>query len=335
MHPTLEKITQQILSLNSISDEERSALMQELKFFEKRLEVDEFIIRRLKKDKSIGLNFLETTVVDLEKSQLKIKASNQQLLAQQKTLKKQKKTIKQKSQKLKENLKNLERSYHELEQFSHVASHDLKSPLRSISGFAHLLKNRYSNQMGEDADQFLDFIVSSANHMHEIIESLLKYSRVGIDQENFEEINLNNILALVQSNLSREIKENDVKIITDSLPNIKGDKISLLQLFQNLISNAIKFRSEEPPFIQVLCRKKGDYWKFQVIDNGIGLDESFQEKAFFPFQQYEVNEDSGMGLGLAICKKVVNLHDGKIYYHNNTDAGTTFSFEIPSHHFVE
>lgn len=322
MDSTLNKIIKNILSLQSINEADRSVLMADLEVLQKKVNESDFMIKRLDKDKSIVINILKTTIADLEKSKLEIEASNKQLLAQQHI-------IELKSKKLSDNLKKLENSYSELEEFSHIASHDLKSPLRSISGFAYLLQKRYRGQIDKEADEFLNFIVSSAKQMYEIIEALLEYSKVGIQQENFEEIDLNGIIELVENNLSRDIEENSARIIYEPLPKIKGDKISLLQLFQNLVGNAIKFRSSEPPLIQIKCETEGSIWKFEVIDNGIGLDESFQDKAFFPFQRLEERNNIGMGLGLAICKKVVKLHDGKIYYHKNIQKGTTFGFEIP------
>ena len=332
MSARLDNITKHILSLHSISEDNRSTLINDVHLLEKEMNEDNFMIKRLAKDKSIGFNILKATIADLKKSRIKIEAANQQLLEQQDKLKEQQKVIKLNAKNLRENLKKLKHSYHELENFSHIASHDLKSPLRSISGFAHLLQKKYTDKINAEADQFLSFIVSSANHMHEIIESLLEYSKVGIKQKDFEKVNLNDIAKLVEKNLSIDIKEHHVKIVWSNLPTINGDKICFLQLFQNLIGNAIKFRSDSPPFIQVNCKKNSDVWKFDVIDNGIGLDESFQENAFFPFQKYAGKSKIGTGLGLAICKKIISLFEGHIYYNKNDHNGTTFSFEIPSYY---
>ncbi len=329
MESTLLNLKALIKNLRNLSVKEKEQLSDAIKTLEKELEEKHFIMKRLEKDKSIIVNILQSTIADLEKSKQKIEASNSQLLKHQNELNKQKKIIENKSQKLRENLKKLEQSYSELEEFTHIASHDLKSPLRSISGFAYLLQKKYQNQIDPEADQYLDFIISSAAHMHEVIEALLKYSRVGNKADQFETTDLNLVLETTLENLSQEIKENDARIESAPLPTIRADKISLIQLFQNLIANAIKFRSKKPPVIKIECEKSDDVWQFKFIDNGIGIEQHYHDKIFFPFQRLEERQQPGLGLGLAICKKVVNVHDGTIRFENNPKGGTTFIFELP------
>jgi chemotaxis family two-component system sensor kinase Cph1 len=303
--------------------------MAAIEALEKEIDEKDFIMKRLEKDKSIIVNILQSTIADLEKSKQKIEASNIKLIEHQNELNTQKKIIENKSQKLRDNLKKLEHSYNELEEFTHIASHDLKSPLRSISGFAYLLQKKYKNQIDEAADHYLDFIISSASHMHEVIEALLRYSRVGNKSDHFELVDLNNVLQTTLDNLSIEIDENQAQIESQDLPTVKGDKISLVQLFQNLISNAIKFKSDRPPLIKFDCKKTESVWQFKCTDNGIGIDEIYQDKIFFPFQRLEDQPQSGMGLGLAICKKVITVHNGSIRFEKNPNGGTIFIFELP------
>jgi light-regulated signal transduction histidine kinase (bacteriophytochrome) len=154
-------------------------------------------------------------------------------------------------------------------------------------------KKNIKNQIDEAADHYLDFIISSASHMHEVIEALLRYSRVGNKSDHFELVDLNNVLQTTLDNLSIEIDENQAQIESQDLPTVKGDKISLVQLFQNLISNAIKFKSDRPPLIKFDCKKTESVWQFKCTDNGIGIDEIYQDKIFFPFQRLEDQPQSG------------------------------------------
>jgi light-regulated signal transduction histidine kinase (bacteriophytochrome) len=330
MDRELENIRHKVQALKSITESERSALMEEVSNAQKRMRERDFMIMRLNKDKSIIVNVLKATITDLERSNLQIEDSNKQLLDHQKELNDQQAIIENNSKKLTEKLKELEYSYSELEDFTYIASHDLKSPLRSISGFAYLLQKKYEGQINKEADKFLEFIVSATKHMNEVINALLDYSKVGIKPKDFEEVDLMEIMDIVKNNLSLDIEEANAKINCENLPVIFGDKISMLQLFQNLVANAIKFKSEKPPVIHVKSEREDSIWKVQVIDNGIGMDETYQNKAFFPFQRLEEKNTSGLGLGLAICKKVTKLHDGKIYYTKNSSKGTTFIIELPA-----
>lgn len=329
MNPTLANLKSLVQSSRTISDKEKEDFLFALEKLEKEFKEKEFIMRRLKKDKSIIVNILQTTISDLEKSKEKIEESNIQLRKHQRELKQNKEIIENNSQILKENLKKLEHSYNELEDFTHIASHDLKSPLRSISGFAYLLQKKYGNNIDEEADKYLDFIVSASGHMHEVIEALLKYSKVGKGQEQFEEVNLNKVLEVTLDNLAKEIEENQAKVYSNSLPSIIGDKISLVQLFQNLIANAIKFKSQANPVIKIHCEKKQTQWEIKVKDNGIGMDEHFNDKVFIPFHRLEEEKRPGLGLGLAICKKVIIVHGGSIRFEHNPEGGTTFIFHLP------
>ncbi|MCU0347203.1 MAG: ATP-binding protein, partial [Saprospiraceae bacterium] len=237
----------------------------------------------------------------------------------------QKQLVEAQSEKLSEQLHMLEKSYTELEQFSYIASHDLKSPLRTIASYAGLLRRRYSKQFDTDANEFIDYIVKAASHMNDIIRDLLEYAGINKERE-LESVDMHEIITLVMQNLSGEISESQAEITTNKLPIITAHRTGVLQLFQNLIANAIKFRSEKRSCISVQAEDCGAYWQFTVADNGLGLDESFQEKAFLPFQRVNYLDRPGTGMGLAICKKIVHLHKGKIWYESQIGAGTTFYF---------
>ena len=257
---------------------------------------------------------------------MELEAVNNQLSKQQQELQQQQKLLEENSKKLHENLGKLEASYKELEQFSYIASHDLKSPLRTISNFAQLLKRRYYNHIDEQANEYINFIVSGVFHMNEVICNSLEYSKVGKESYHLSQTDLNEVLQVVQNNLLEEINENGAVVTFSNLPTILVNKTSMIQLFQNLISNAIKFRKKIPPLIQISWEKKADCYEFRVKDNGIGMDETYQEKVFLPFQRLNHQAKPGSGIGLAICKKIVQMYNGKIRYTSKKGEGTTFIF---------
>ena len=330
MAHSLDDILKKIRSLENISDPEKQDLIADLEVFKEKVVKDNFKLKRIEKDKSIAVNILKATIADLEKSKLRVEKTNEQLSLQQKELEARKKIIEEKSNELRANLKKLELSYKELEQFSYIASHDLKTPLRTIASFAQLLKKRYHQLLGQEGEEFIEYIVSGTIQMHDVIHALLYYSKVGRKEEIFEEVDLNETIAMVEKIMQKDIKESEAKIDCCKLPTIVGHKTGLLQLFQNLVSNAIKFRSENNPIIKICSEFKEPHWEFRVKDNGVGLDENFQNKAFFPFQRLNNPERPGVGIGLAVCKKVVNLHNGDIYFKKNEEGGTTFIFNLSS-----
>ncbi len=302
---------------------------------EKNYLINEFKLQRLTKDKAIMEKLLNASIEDLQQKQQTIEENNAVLKQQKREieiknleLSYQKQVVEAQASQLQTNFVKLEQSYNELEQFSYIASHDLKSPLRTIANFAQLLKKRYSGQLDQQADEFINFIVSGANNMSNVISDLLEYSRVGLKEKDFALTNLNTILELVQFNLSDAIHKSQATIVVQELPTIMANKQGMMQVFQNLIGNAIKFRSEQPPVIQISCTQEADQWLFSVSDNGVGMNEKHQEKAFMPFQRLNNNERPGTGMGLAICKKVINLHQGQIHYKSTPGEGTTFYFEL-------
>lgn len=307
----------------SIAEEDKSKLYQAFEKAQKLYTRLDFLHRRSMKDKAITINILQNTVDELQKQRDYIVNTNEQLTHQKLQLEEQ-------SNQLAKNLHALQLSYNELEQFAYVASHDLKSPLRNIGSYAQLLKKKYYNHLDSEADVFIDFIVNNAQLMNNIINDLLEYNKVNKDKEMIK-TDFGRLMDLVQFNLSDIIQHNKATIEYDNLPTLWVHRTGMLQLFQNIIDNALKYRSEEPPHIKIEAEHNNDksIWHFAIKDNGIGLDEQYKEKAFHPFQRIHQRDRPGTGMGLAICRKVVKIHGGDIWFKQNTEGGTTFHFTIP------
>lgn len=227
----------------------------------------------------------------------------------------------------------LERSNKELQQFAYIASHDLQEPLRTISSFTQLLARRYKCQIDKDADEFIDFIVDGTNRMQAMIKDLLQYSRVQTRGEEFKPTDVQNALDKALFNLKITIDENNAEITHDKLPVVIADEKQLIQLFQNLIGNAIKFKKQdEVPKIHVLSRKdkENNECILGVSDNGIGMDQQYAGRIFELFQRLHTRDEyRGTGIGLAVAKKIVERHGGKIWVESEPDIGSTFYFTIP------
>ena len=223
----------------------------------------------------------------------------------------------------------MERKNRELEQFAYVASHDLQEPLRTTSAFVDLLRKRYHGQMDETADQYLDFIHQSSDRMKVLITNLLDYSRIGREKE-LVEVDCNELLQDVVGDLDQSIRENNATVECESLPTVNAYKVEMKQLFQNLISNSLKFRKPGiRPEISVGAAKENGHWVFSFKDNGIGINPAYHEKVFVLFQRlHKRTEYEGTGIGLANCKKIVELHGGKIWVESVPDEGCTFFFTI-------
>ncbi len=236
---------------------------------------------------------------------------------------------KQAEEKLKQTLTELERSNKDLEQFAYAASHDLQEPLRTVSNFSQLLAKRYKDKLDAKADQFIGFIVDGSTRMQQMIDDLLVYSRVSTRAKPFEPTNSETILNQALINLKVAIEESDALVTHTSLPAVMADASQLAQLFQNLLSNAIKFRKEKPR-IHVSAIQRGDEWFFSVQDNGVGIAPEFMEHIFKMFQrEYTSAKYPGTGVGLAICKKIVERHGGRIWVESHVGKGSTFYFTIP------
>jgi signal transduction histidine kinase len=230
-------------------------------------------------------------------------------------------------------IEELKRSNDELQQFAYVASHDLQEPLRTIASFTQLLERRYKSKLDNDADEFMDYIVNAAKRMQTLINDLLRYSRVMTKGKEFEPVNIEDVLDDVLGNLKMFIEENNAEITHDNLPTVMADRLQLIQLFQNLIGNSIKFKKEnEPPKIHISARKdeKNKEYIFSVADNGIGMDPQYAERIFIIFQRlHTINEYHGTGIGLSIAKRIVERHGGHIWVESELGKGSTFHFTLP------
>ena len=226
---------------------------------------------------------------------------------------------------------DLERSNAELKRFAYVASHDLQEPLNHVSNYVQLLEMRYGENLDEDAKDFIGFAVEGVSLMQTLIDDVLVYSKVDHQSDEFAIVEVKIALEQALTNLQRKIRDSGAEItVADSLPTLKADSTQLMQLFQNLILNAIKFRSDAPPQIEIGVERQEDEWLFWVRDNGIGIDPQFNERIFVIFQRLHTRDEyPGTGMGLAICKKIIECHRGKIWVESQLGQGATFYFTIP------
>jgi light-regulated signal transduction histidine kinase (bacteriophytochrome) len=226
--------------------------------------------------------------------------------------------------------RELARSNAELEQFAYVVSHDLQEPLRMVHSYLQLLQQRYRGQLDENADEFIAFAVNGAARMHNLIRDLLLYSRVETKGQSFEPTDCAVVLQAVLANLQTAIEENQARITYDDLPTVIADEVQLTQLLQNLLGNAIKFRSTHPPQIHLSVESRDNEWLFSVRDNGIGIQAEYSKRIFMIFQRLHTSEEyQGTGIGLAICEKIVERHGGRIWVESALGKGATFCFTIP------
>jgi PAS domain S-box-containing protein len=218
----------------------------------------------------------------------------------------------------------------ELERFAYIASHDLQEPLRMVSSFLQLLQKKYKGQLDEKADQYIHYAVDGAERMKALIMDLLEYSRAGSAKETFGRVEMETILKEVGDIFGEKIAVARARVDVGPLPVVWGDKVQLLQLFQNLLSNALKYHAaDRPPVIRIRAMEEPGCWLFSVEDNGIGIDPQFFDKIFIIFQRLHNKTDySGTGIGLAICKKIVERHGGKIWVASSPDQGSIFYFTI-------
>ena len=238
--------------------------------------------------------------------------------------------VKERTRELEELISEFKRSNEELEQFAHVASHDLREPLRMITSFLQLLEKRYKDQLDQDANEFIEYAVDGAKRLDDKINDLLKYSHVSGREREYIIVNCERVLEETLINLKISIDENNAVITHDPLPSVKGDEKLLVQLFQNLIANAIKYRRQETPQIHISAKHKKNQYLFSVKDNGIGIDSEHLRRIFTIFQRLHTDDEyEGTGIGLAIAQKIVHQHGGEIWVESELGKGSIFYFTIP------
>jgi signal transduction histidine kinase len=238
--------------------------------------------------------------------------------------------VQERTAELKEANASLLHSNRELEQFAYVASHDLQEPLRAVNSYTQLLARKYEGNLDAKADKYIGYIIEGATRMQQLINDLLEFSRVGTRAKELKPTDCEAVLSQVRDNLKVAIAESNAVVTHEPLPTVMGDETQLIQLLQNLISNAIKFRREEPPRVHVSAVQREKEWAFEVRDNGIGMESEYFERIFMIFQRlHSRSEYPGNGIGLANCKKIVDRHGGCIWVESTPGVGTTFHFTIP------
>lgn len=227
----------------------------------------------------------------------------------------------------------LERSNEDLQQFAYVASHDLQEPLRLINGYVQLLAKRYQGQLDSKADKYIAYVVESVAYMQALIQNLLTYSRVGAKIGEICDVNLDQVLDLARKNLRQLISDVGGTLTRSSLPTVRGDRVQLVLLFQNLIGNALKFRGDNPPHVHITAMRGHGEWILSVRDNGIGIEKKYWERIFLVFQKLHSRAlYDGTGIGLALCKRIVQRHEGTMWVESELGQGSCFYFSIPDAH---
>ncbi len=237
--------------------------------------------------------------------------------------------LEQKIQELAKKTEDLTRSNVELEQFAYVASHDLQEPLRIVTSYAQHLEKRYKGKLDPEADEFIEFIVDGTRRMEGLIKGLLAFSRVGTRGKPFELLETEAVLKVVLQNLRLAIEDNKGRVTHDTLPAIVADETQIMELFQNLIANGLKFHGQDSPIVHISARREEKGWTFSFKDNGIGIDPQHYSKLFSIFQRLNPRDYPGTGIGLAVSKKIVERHGGHIWVDSVPGKGATFYFFIP------
>ena len=239
--------------------------------------------------------------------------------------------LKETERELRERTRRLEQSNEELEQFAYLASHDLQEPLRMVASYTELLARRYADDLDDRAQKYIDFAVDGAERMQQLINDLLSYSRIGRPDRTFEVVDLNDVVEDVVANLKLKIDQSDARVEFDRLPEVYGDKSLMVHLMQNLVENALKFRSDEPPVVRIDAECDGDLCSISVSDNGVGFDPDHADRIFQIFQRLHKRDAyEGTGAGLAIVKKIAENHGGSVSVDSEEGVGTTFTVELPA-----
>ncbi|MBL8795023.1 MAG: PAS domain S-box protein [Planctomycetia bacterium] len=277
---------------------------------------------KLVRDEAGRPSFLQGVAFDITG----MKEAEMDLMALNQTLEQR---VAERTREAEERAQQLAQSNAELEQFAYVASHDLQEPLRAVASFARLLARRCHDQLDDNGRDYIERIVGGAVRMQTLITDLLTYSRVGRQGQGFAMTDSAGVFADVCGNLRVAVEESGAQLTADPLPMVWADRTELVQLLQNLIGNALKFRSDQPLRIHIGCHQDGDRWLFSVRDNGIGIDPKYGEKIFLIFQRLHSRAKyPGTGIGLAICKKIVERHGGRIWVESTPNHGSTFHFTL-------
>jgi PAS domain S-box-containing protein len=263
---------------------------------------------------------IKTETTERQQAEVSLKQLNEELETR----------VQERTAELKEANVSLLHSNRELEQFAYVASHDLQEPLRAVNSYAQLIARKYQGNLDAKADKYIGYIMEGAVRMQQLINDLLEFSRVGTRGKELEPTDCEKVLGQVLNNLKVAIAESNAVVTHDPLPRVIGDETQLLQLFQNLLSNAIKFHRSEPPQVHVKAQQQDNEWLFSISDNGIGMEPEYFERIFMIFQRlHSRSEYPGTGIGLAICKKIVERHGGHMWVDSTPGVGTTFYFTFP------
>jgi light-regulated signal transduction histidine kinase (bacteriophytochrome) len=232
--------------------------------------------------------------------------------------------------KLRDVLAELERSNKDLELFASLAAHDLQEPLRMVAGYTQLLAERYAGQLDEKAKKYIAYAKEGATRMQQLVNDLLAYARVGTSDHRVETKDAHSILGQAIRNLAALIEESKAIVTNEELPMVRVNAAQFVQLFQNLLANAVKFRGEDSPRVHVSARDEGHEWVFSVRDNGIGIERKYADRIFVIFQRLHTRQEYlGTGIGLAMCKRIVERHGGRIGFESEPGKGTTFFFTVP------
>jgi light-regulated signal transduction histidine kinase (bacteriophytochrome) len=231
---------------------------------------------------------------------------------------------------LRRTAEDLARSNRDLEQFAYVASHDLQEPVRMVSVYVQLLQRRYGDRLDDRARQYIGRVADGARHMQTLIKDLLAYARAGTVHKELQPVDCGAAFDRAADHLAEAVREARAEVTRGALPVVRGDATQLAQLFQNLIGNAIKFRSDRPARVRVAAERAGDCWQLSVRDNGIGIDPRYHDRLFTIFERLHGRDEyPGTGIGLAICKRIVERHGGRIWLESEPGQGTTFFFTLP------
>jgi signal transduction histidine kinase len=283
---------------------------------------------------SVTAMFLSTTLNERRKTEEQLKEVNAKLevkvTERTQSIERQKEELTEMNSRLLEKTRELERINKESRSFAHAVSHDLREPLRTITSYLQLIEERYKDKLDNDADIFIDFAVEGAKRMNTLIDDMLIYSRIEHSNNSYVNVDLNDIMVLVKNNLQTTIQQNNAEIIIDKvLPAVTAEHYQMVQLFQNLVENAIKYRGERTPVIRISAKKQTDEWLISISDNGIGISKEHFDRVFIIFQRlHGWDQYEGTGIGLAICKRIIERHGGQIWVESTEGNGATFYFTI-------